>query len=151
VLFEKLPSERLVKLLLLSNTSSQMTTFGWKCQPLPAKINLFLKKYRPLPATINVFPPDAFQVPPDAFQVPPDASQVPPDVSEMPPDVSRCYQMPPDTSTGGNKYRFGIIFNVFGTFIRSNPFESLTKNDATGGAHLFRPTTDFCYGIKHRF
>ena len=43
------------------------------------------------------------------------------------------------------------MFVVLDTFIRSDPLESLTENDATGGAHLFRPTTDFVYGVKGRF
>ena len=40
---------------------------------------------------------------------------------------------------------------VLGPFIKVDPFGSSTKNDATGGPHLFGPTTDFCYGIKVRF
>ena len=36
---------------------------------------------------------------------------------------------------------FGMLLMVFDTFIKTDPFESVTKNDATGGAHLFRPTT----------
>jgi hypothetical protein len=46
---------------------------------------------------------------------------------------------------------FDVIFNMlvdtpfcllFSHFYRSNPFESLADNDATGGPHLFRPTRD---------
>ena len=35
---------------------------------------------------------------------------------------------------------------VFGTFIKTDPFESLTENDATVCAKLFGPAPDFCYG-----
>ena len=38
------------------------------------------------------------------------------------------------------------VVAVVDTFIRSDPLESLTENDAAGGAHLFRPTTDFVMG-----
>ena len=38
-----------------------------------------------------------------------------------------------------------------GTFIKADGFESLTENDATGGAHFFRRILDFCYGVKGRF
>ena len=36
-------------------------------------------------------------------------------------------------------------------FIRSFAFESLTKNDATGGAHMDRPDMELFYGLKHVF
>ena len=42
----------------------------------------------------------------------------------------------------------GMFLCVFGTFIKVDPFESLTKNDATVCAKLFGPTTDFVYGVK---
>ena len=45
----------------------------------------------------------------------------------------------------------GKRFVVFGTFIKADGFGSLTENDATGGAHLFRPTTDLFYWLKHSF
>ena len=40
---------------------------------------------------------------------------------------------------------------VLDTFIKVDPFESLTKNDATVCAKLFGPVTDFCDGVKGRF
>ena len=40
---------------------------------------------------------------------------------------------------------------VSGTFIKVDSFGSSTENDATGGAKLFRPTTDSFYGLKRRF
>ena len=45
----------------------------------------------------------------------------------------------------------GMCLVVLGTFIKTGGFGSLTENDATGGAHLFGPTTDLFYGLKHRF
>ena len=44
-----------------------------------------------------------------------------------------------------------MLLSISDTSVRTIPFESLTKNDAMGGAHLFRPTTDFVYGLKRRF
>ena len=49
------------------------------------------------------------------------------------------------------KMCFGMLFVVFVTFIKMDPFGSLMENDATGGAHLFRPTTYFVYGLKTCF
>ena len=40
---------------------------------------------------------------------------------------------------------------VFDTFIKTDPFGSLTKNDATVGTKLFGPTRDLFYGVKVRF
>ena len=40
---------------------------------------------------------------------------------------------------------------VLGTFIKVDPFESLTENDATVCAKLFGPATDLFYGVKGRF
>ena len=45
----------------------------------------------------------------------------------------------------------GMWLIVFDTFIKADGFGSLTKNDTTGGAHLFRPILDFVYGLKGRF
>ena len=42
----------------------------------------------------------------------------------------------------------GMCLIVFCTFIKVDPFESLTHNDATVCAKLFGPVTDFCYGVK---
>ena len=39
----------------------------------------------------------------------------------------------------------GMLLFVFGTFIKVDPFESLTKNDATVCANLFGPATDVFY------
>ena len=44
-----------------------------------------------------------------------------------------------------SKGRFLHVFHSFDTFIKADGFESLTQNDATGGAHLLRPTTMFLY------
>ncbi len=44
-----------------------------------------------------------------------------------------------------------MFLMVFDTFIKTDPFGSLTGNDATGGTKLFGPTTDFLYGAKGRF
>ena len=43
------------------------------------------------------------------------------------------------------------VFIVFGTFIKADGFESLTENDATVCAKLFRPILDLCYGVERRF
>ena len=43
------------------------------------------------------------------------------------------------------------FFMVSDTFIKVDPFGSSTENDATGGPHLFGPTTDFVYVVKLRF
>ena len=79
------------------------------------------------------------------------------------PDTNTCIRDPqngfprqgrllPDTTTWTNIQRhfhgWHTLFVVFDTSIISDPLEYLTKNDATGGAHLFRPTTDFVYGLN---
>ena len=45
----------------------------------------------------------------------------------------------------------GMCLCVSGTFIKVDPFESFTKNDATVCAKLFGPGTDVFYEVKGRF
>ena len=45
----------------------------------------------------------------------------------------------------------GMLLIVFDTFIKVDPFESLTKNDATVYAKLFGPISDLIYLVKRRF
>ena len=47
-------------------------------------------------------------------------------------------------STTFSKCWLTHVLKVVGTFIKVDPFGSSTENDATGGAHLFRPIRDFC-------
>ena len=48
-------------------------------------------------------------------------------------------------STTFSKCWLTHVFMVLSTFIKVDPFGSSTENDATGGAHLFGPTTDLLW------
>ena len=43
------------------------------------------------------------------------------------------------------------FLSIVDTFIRLIPFESLTENDATAGAHMDRHVRELFYWLKHPF
>ena len=51
-----------------------------------------------------------------------------------------------ESATFSKGWFWRVCVAVVDTFIKVDPFESLTKNDAIVCAKLFGPTTDFCMG-----